>query len=216
MPRPAIQPADPSRRGCRAKPVRWRLIVIAIGILVCGMSPVWSQEAAETPPSPVETTVELVEILIEPARPAEAQSAPRFSADTLCTLTLRLRNRGPRPVSAFVFEVDIEGSTLPVYEKQVFMSLMPPSNAARSGSESPTASADTTYDLRLFNFWTSDSVRPAPTDGSLDVRVRLLDAQWVDARFEDDGTEVWSLEGTVPGLPIERAIALPFGDAARP
>ena len=86
------------------------------------------------------------------------------------------------------------------------MTLVPPTS---SGADD--ASGETTgglYDLRLFNFWTSDSQRPAPTDGELDVRVRLVEAQWVDVRVEEDGTEVWALDGSVPGLPMAATISV--------
>lgn len=171
-----------------------RYALAALLLLFAGGSLTWGQDAEGERTGDETAPLELVEVLIDPSQPGP---------ETLCQLTVRLRNRGPRPVSSLVFEVEIEGRSLPVYEKQVFMVLVPPAPAADSTMNS-------TFDLRLFNFWTSDSQRPAPTDGTLDVRVRLIEGQWVDVRTDDDGTEVWALDTPVPGLPLEATVTLPI------
>lgn len=172
--------------------------LVFLGLCIALLSgPAWSQESPE--PQSEDATLEMIELVVQPTQPGP---------DTLCTLTVRLRNGGVRPVSALAFEVQIDGRPLPVYEKQVFMTLVPPT--ADGDAESSEESTEVRYDLRLFNFWTSDSQRPAPAGGKLDVRVRLVEAQWVDVRVEEDGTEVWNLDGPVPGLPLETALTVPL------
>ena len=76
-----------------------------------------------------------------------------------------------------------------MYEKQLFLQVI---------------DAGESEEVALFNFWTSETGRPAPADGKLDVLGRLREARWVEvSEVEEDGemVEVWTPLGDVPGLP---------------
>ena len=118
--------------------------------------------------------------------------------ETLCKLTATISNAGSRAVYSFGFDVEVDGHSLPVYEKQLFLQVI---------------EAGESEEVALFNFWTSETGRPAPADGRLDVLVRLREARWVDvSEVEEDGetVEVWTPVGEVPGLPqtVERTLEL--------
>ena len=109
--------------------------------------------------------------------------------ETLCRLTATVRNDGGRAAYSFGFDVELNGVALPVYEKQLFLQVI------EAGETSVVA---------LYNFWTSETGRPAPADGRLEVLVRLREARWVDvSEVEEDGetVEVWTPAGDVSGLP---------------
>ena len=109
--------------------------------------------------------------------------------DTLCRLVATVRNGGDRAVYSFGFDVELNGSALPVYEKQLFLQVI---------------EAGESDEVALYNFWTSETGRPAPADGRLEVVVRLREARWVEvSEVEEDGetVEVWTPVGEVAGLP---------------
>lgn len=153
-------------------------------LLVLGLavSVAAQDEAAkkETPP------LALASVRIEPAAPA---------ADTLCQLRVEVANAAERPVSALDFGVALGGTPLKVYEKQLFLENLAPGS---------------TTEIRLYNFWTTETGRPAPADGKLRLTVTLRAAQWVEITTEDDGTEVWTLGDAVPGLPVARELVVPL------
>lgn len=120
-----------------------------------------------------------------------APSAP--GADTLCQLYVTLKSSAERPVSALDFGVAVGGTPLKVYEKQLFLENLAPGATA---------------EVRLYNFWTSETGRPAPADGKLRVAVTLRAAQWVEITTEEDGTEVWTLGEPVPGLPVAKELVV--------
>ncbi|MYJ26893.1 MAG: hypothetical protein F4080_15525 [Holophagales bacterium] len=65
--------------------------------------------------------------------------------------------------------------------------------------------------IALYNFWTSESGRPAPADGRVEVLVRLREARWVEvSEVEEDGetVEVWTPVGDVAGLPQTVSVTL--------
>jgi hypothetical protein len=133
--------------------------------------------AAEPPASkPPRLTVEAV--TVEPASPA---------ADTLCRLRVRLKNTGTDYASALDFGVRLNGQELPAYTNRLFYD--------------PVA-ASTTKEIRLFNFWSSESGRPAPADGKLTVEVK-------------DGAEIWTPLAPVEGLPASRSLSLRLTKASR-
>ena len=107
-------------------------------------------------------------------------------AETLCRLSVEIVNRADRPVTAFGFDVTVAGHGLPVYENQLFLKVVP---------------AGETVEHALYNFWTSETGRPAPADGKMPVEITLREARWVKVG-EEDGTEVWELQDDVPGLPV--------------
>lgn len=119
------------------------------------------------------------------------------TADTLCHLEVELENRGDETASQLAFTVTIEGRDVDVYDNQIFMF--------------PVAAGETST-LELFNFWVTETYRPAPTDGRLDVVVRLDEAQWYSIEEDDEG-EVWEPLGAVPGLPTEAAVTVALAAA---
>jgi hypothetical protein len=106
--------------------------------------------------------------------------------ETLCRLSVEIVNRAEQPATAFGFDVSVAGHPLPVYENQLFLKVVPPGE---------------TVELPLYNFWASETGRPAPADGKMPVEITLREARWVKVG-EEEGTEVWELQGEVPGLPV--------------
>ena len=148
-------------------------------------APVVGQQEAATPPSPPPLVVETV--TVTPERPA---------ADTLYQLRVTLRNRGERIASQLAFRVTVAGQELPVYRNQLFMEAVPPGE---------------TFEVRLYNFWSSETGRAFPSDGRLPVEVALTEATWYSIRdVEEEGEtiEEWSPLEPVAGLPSVRAVTL--------
>jgi|CXWL01.1.fsa_nt_gi hypothetical protein len=129
---------------------------------------------AEPPPSPLA----LEAVLVTPESPA---------ADTLCRLTVKVSNRSDRPVTALAFTVSLGDHELPVYRNQIYLQAFPPG---------------TTTELRLYNFWTSETGRPAPGSGVLPVKVTLREAKYVTVTKAENGDETWQLGEAVGGLPV--------------
>ncbi len=124
--------------------------------------------------------VVLTGIEVSPAAPG---------AEMLCKLTATIENTGGQAVYSFGFDVEVNGHSLPVYEKQLFLQVIEAGGAG---------------EVALYNFWTSETGRPPPPDGRLEVLVRLREARWVEvSEVEEDGeaVEVWTPVGDVSGLP---------------
>ena len=134
---------------------------------------------AGKPPAPLLT---LAGVKVEGPVPGEAPGP-----ESLVRLTVEIANRGEEIASALVFTVTVAGQPLPVYEKQVFLKAIPPGG---------------TTELRLYNFWTGETGRPAPADGKLPVEVTLTEARWMDVSTDEEGVEVWKPLGEVEGLPV--------------
>jgi hypothetical protein len=137
--------------------------------------------AAEPAAKPAPLTVEAIEV-----------KPPNPGPDTLCQLRVRVKNAGPRQASALAFEVRIDGQELAVYRKQLYLQTIAPG---------------ATGEVRLFNFWTSETGRPAPADGKLKVEVALKEARWVEVK-QEGGAEVWRPAGPVEGLPSSAALTV--------
>ena len=120
--------------------------------------------------------VEVTAVRVTPAAP---------SAETLCHLEIDLKNGGDKTASQLAFTVTIEGKPVDVYDNQIFMFPVP------AGETAP---------LKLFHFWVEESHRPAPSDGKLDVEVRLDEAEWFSIEEDEEG-EIWEPLGSVAGLP---------------
>lgn len=133
-----------------------------------------AQEAEEAPPAP---PLGLESLTIEPATPGP---------ETLCQLTVKISNGGDKAATAFGFDVTVAGHRLPVYDNQLFLKVVP---------------AGETVELALYNFWTSETGRPAPADGKMPVEVTLREARWVKVG-DEKGVEVWDLQDAIPGLPV--------------
>lgn len=137
--------------------------------------------AGEAPP-----TLALLATQVVPATPA---------AETLCRLRVVLENQGDRAASALRFRVALDGVPLTVYDRQLFVETLPPGEVTR---------------VDLFNFWTSETDRPPPADGSLEVEVTLESARYLQRDIADDGTEILTLQEAIPGLPISLSLSVPI------
>jgi hypothetical protein len=122
-------------------------------------------------------------VKIEPASPRP---------DTLCHLTVTLKNAGEQRASALEMTVKINGRELSAYKKRLYLTAVEPG---------------ATREVRLFNFWSTEAGRPAPADGKLNVEVTLSRASWMQ-KTTRDGAEVWTPTGDAPGLPVTKNITL--------
>ncbi len=144
-----------------------------------GQAPEGAESRAK--PAPL-VTVE--EIVVEPGAPG---------ADTLCRLRVKLKNSGDRIASQLGFTVRINGKDLPVYGNQLFMYPLEPGAVS---------------ELKLYNFWSTETSRPMPADGRLELEVELKEAQWMDISTDAEGVEVWTPLGAIEGLPVSARVAL--------
>jgi hypothetical protein len=136
--------------------------------------------AAQAPPP-----VAVEKVIVEPT----AALAP----DVLCRLRVALRNTSDRVASQLGFKVTVNGQELPVYANQLFMYPVP---------------AGGTTEIPLYNFWTTETSRPALPEGRLAVEVTLSEAQWMDISTDAEGVEVWKPLGAVDGLPSAANVTL--------
>lgn len=165
------------RNRCRAaspfRPPLGRLLAAAgLALALAATLPARAESPGAEPRGPV--TVESVRVTPAAAGP-----------ETLCQLHVVVRNAGPRAVSQLAFRVTLEGAELPAYARRLFMARLDPGESR---------------ELRLFNFWTSETGRPAPADGHFELEVALVEARWVDVTREGE-VEIWTPGGPVPGLP---------------
>ena len=144
-------------------------------------TPVMGQEAV---PGPLLT---LEAVVVEPAAPA---------VDTLCTLRVEVKNGGDKVASQFGFRIKINDAELPVYSNQLFMYPVQPGES---------------LEIPLYNFWSTETSRPLPADGQLNLEVTLLEAEWMKIEMEDD-VEVWTPQGPVENLPSAQTVTLPMSD----
>jgi hypothetical protein len=105
---------------------------------------------------------------------------------------VKVKNGGARKASALAFTVRINGLPLSVYKRQVYLQVIDPGATA---------------EVRLFNFWTTETGRPLPKDGQLRVEVALAEARWVEVKSEG-GAFVVTPAGAVPGLPMPAPASL--------
>jgi hypothetical protein len=146
----------------------------------------------------------LAALLLSPARAQEKQAAPAVTIevvkvepaapgpDTLCRLSVSLKNSGDRMASAFEIAVRVNGRELPSSKGRLYLQ---PLEAGRSGA------------IRLPNFWSTEAGRPAPKDGRLAVEVALVGASWMEREIQGSA-EVWRPLGPVPGLPVAKTLTL--------
>lgn len=159
-----------------------RVFALIALMAACGLlAPTLAQEA-EVPET---AQLAVTAIRVEPANPA---------ADTLCRLTVELENTGDRIATQLGFTVTINGRKLPVYESHLFMYPLAP------GAKS---------ELALFNFWSTETSRPEPANGKLEIEVTLREARWMKIDTEGD-VETWTPLGDVAALPVGRAITVPM------
>ena len=149
--------------------------------------PAVAQEDRESPP-PAPLTLESLRVTPETPGPG-----------TLVQLRADVTNRGEKIASQLAFRVEINGEPLPVYENQIFMQAIPPGE---------------TTEVRLYNFWTTETFRPQPKDGKLNLEVSLEEAHWYriqDVEEEGETIEEWTPLEPVPGLPSSRSLVLDLG-----
>lgn len=139
--------------------------------------PAFAQEKPSLPP----VTIEAVKV--EPAAPGP---------ETLCRLSVSVRNSGNRTASAFEIAVKVNGQEIPSSKSRLVLQPVEPGKAA---------------EIRLPNFWSTEAGRPAPREGRLAVEVVLTGASWMERTMSGDA-EVWAPLGPVPGLPISKTITL--------
>jgi hypothetical protein len=138
----------------------------------------------------------------KPATPALSLESiqvvpPSPGPDTLCHLTVTLKNLGDRPASALEFTVKVGSAALPAYRDRLFLEAVEP-GASRQ--------------VRLFNFWSTETGRPAPANGKLAVEVTLTAASWMK-RETKNGATVWTPAGAVAGLPTAKSVTLGMAKA---
>lgn len=161
-------------------PVPAGALALLLGGLLSGV-PAAAQEVAREEPTP-QVTIEAV--IVEPEKPGP---------ETLCRLQVRLKNAGDRVASQLGFSVEINGQELPVYASQLFYYALEPG---------------ATTVMPLYNFWTTETSRPAPADGKLTVAISLEEAEWMDISVDGDGVETWKPLGPVEGLPSRASTTL--------
>ena len=129
------------------------------------------------------TVLVLENVKVEPASPGE---------DTLCRLSVTLRNTGERQASAMEFAVKVNGREVRAYKNRLFLQPIAPG---------------ATREIRLLNFWSNESGRPLPPDGKLAVEVTLARASWMGKEAKD-GADVWTPLGLADGLPFTHSLSL--------
>lgn len=147
--------------------------------MLAAPSPAQEEAASEAP------LLAIKAVHVEPAAPA---------ADTLCRLRVEIENKGDKIASQLGFTVTVNGRKLPVYETHLFMFPLPPGE---------------TSELPLYNFWSSETSRPAPKNGKLEIEVTLRESRWMDITTEGE-TETWTPLGDVTALPVSNAITVPM------
>ena len=152
-------------------------LVALSGLLLSASAP-----AAE-PAKPAASPLTLGTIHLTPANPG---------ADTLCQLRVEVANKGDRIASQLAFTVKINGQELPVYRNQLFMQRLDPGKTAT---------------VRLYNFWTTETTRPAPADGKYLVEITLREAKWYEIAT-NDGAEEWTPLQPVAGLPVKATMVV--------
>jgi len=171
-------------------PRRSSAALLLLALLTLPVRPAAGQAPppAGKPASPA-SPLALASVEIRPANPGP---------DTLCQLRVKLKNGGARKVSVLAFTVRINGEPIPVYKRQIYLQ---------------TVDAGATAEIRLYNFWTTETHRPLPKDGQLRVEVALDEARWVEVKTEA-GAEVTTPGDKVPGLPVQASLAVPLKAAA--
>lgn len=156
------------------------LMLGVLGLVTPNALPAVAAESAESEPLP-RLTISSIEVT--PDKPA---------ADTLCRLKVILDNQDPRIASQLGFTITINGQELPVYRNHLFMFPVEPGGAS---------------ELPLYNFWSTETSRPMPTSGKLDIEVTLREARWMKIETIEE-VETWTPLGDVSELPVSRKITL--------
>ena len=154
---------------------------LALSLVAAGSPPATQEETPRT------AVLSLTSLGVRPEKPG---------VDTLCQLIVEIHNRSARPVSELAFTVTLNGEALDVYEAQLFYRELPPGASA---------------EVRLFNFWTTETGREIPPGGELAITVTLEAARYFEIETtEENGEQVetWTPQEPVGGLPISRSLRL--------
>ena len=143
----------------------------------------WPCDVAAQSDEAVKPRLEMTSVSVEPKAPTE---------QTLCTLSVEIENRREQIASQLEFRVEINGVGLPVYSNQVFMYPVAP---------------EATTEVKLYNFWSTETSRPFPDSGRLEITVSLVAAQWMKIGKEED-VEVWEPLGPVEALPVSSSTSV--------
>ncbi len=158
-----------------------RLTGLIAAVLTLALVPSSFAQDGEAVPAP---TLSIEQVIVEPSNPG---------ADTLCRLRVKLGNQGTQTASQLAFKVALNGQDLGVYGNQLFMFPVEP------GVDN---------ELKLYNFWTTETSRSMPKDGKLKVEVTLTEARWMKIADDEEGVEVWSPLEDVEGLPVSKSVTL--------
>lgn len=172
---------------------RKRKILPRIPVLACSLLAVlfFSQPLAGQQETKAVSPLSLESIEVTPDKPGP---------DTLCKLRVRVRNAGAQTASRLAFGVRLNGERIAVYESSLFLKPIVPGG---------------TVEVPLYNFWSTESSRPAPKDGKLLVEVELREAEWMKVEKDAKGVETWTPAGEVPGLPVSRSVTVPVQNKPR-
>ena len=158
--------------------IRTALLVTCL-VAFSAVTPMPAQESTEDSP-----LLDLEAIVVEPSDPGP---------DTLCTLKIKIRNRGTETASQFGFTVTLNGQDLAVYGNQLFMYPVEPGQS---------------LEFHLYNFWTTETSRPTPpADGKLRVEIAIKESQWMKIEMEEE-VEVWTPLGPVADLPVRNELTV--------
>lgn len=157
-----------------------RIGIFCLGVGLCVAA---HAEPAREKPS-TSPLLDIEAIAVTPADPTAA---------TLCDLRVKIHNRGKQAASRFTFNVTVNDVPLEAYKNLIYFQTIPP---------------QATAELKLYNFWATESTRPAPADGKLRVKVEIKAAQWVEVSRDANRTEASTPRGLVEGLPVERSLSL--------
>ncbi len=148
------------------------------GVVLLGLAAAAGLAGAAPAPAASPLTVEAISVT--PADPTPT---------TLCNLRVKIQNHGARAASRFAFDVRVNDVPIAVYKHLLYFEAIP---------------AGATVELRLYNFWATETSRPLPADGKLRVSVRLLGARWVEESKDAKGGAISAPQGEIAGLPVER------------
>jgi len=160
-------------RTLRTHPSKARLS-LGLALLLVSLWPCGVSAQSEEAAKPL---LEITRVSVSPQDP---------TAQTLCRLSVEIENKHQQIASQLEFRVEINGLALPVYSNQVFMYPIGP---------------EATTEVKLYNFWSTETSRPFPDSGRLDIDVSLVAAQWMKIS-DEEGVEVWEPLGAVEGLPV--------------
>lgn len=164
--------SSPARRLQSHTPKARLSFALAI-LLVC----LWPHDVSAQSEATAKPLLEITRVSVSPQDP---------TAETLCRLSVEIENKHLQIASQLEFRVEINGVELPVYSNQVFMYPIGP---------------EATTEVKLYNFWSTETSRPFPDSGRLEIDVTLVAAQWMKIG-DEEGVEVWEPLGAVEGLPV--------------